>query len=47
MKIDWLAVLDLGLAFGAILAFLLWELWSLRRAQRRDRETERQRDQQR
>ncbi len=42
MEIDWFAVLDLGLAFGTILAFLIWELWSLRRAQRRDREAEHQ-----
>ncbi|WP_293368821.1 hypothetical protein [Nevskia sp.] len=40
MKIDWFAVLDLGLAFGVILALLIWELISLRRTQRRDRERE-------
>lgn len=40
MKIDWFAVLDLGLAFGLVLALLVWELWSLRRTQRRDRERE-------
>lgn len=40
MKIDWFAVLDLGLAFGVILALLVWELMSLRRTQRRDRERE-------
>ncbi len=38
MKIDWFAILDLGLAFGVILALLVWELVSLRRTQRRDRE---------
>lgn len=38
MKIDWFAVLDLGLGFGVILASLVWELVSLRRTQRRDRE---------
>ena len=40
MKIDWFALLDLGLAFGVILALLVWELVSLRRTQRRDRERE-------
>jgi len=38
VKIDWFAVLDLGLAFGVILALLIWELVSLRRTQRRDRD---------
>lgn len=40
MTIDWFGVLDLGLGFGVILALLVWELASLRREQRRDRERE-------
>lgn len=40
MKIDWFAVLDLGLAFGVILVLAFWELIALRRTQRRDREAE-------
>ncbi len=40
MKIDWFAVLDLGLASGVILALAFWELIALRRSQRRDREAE-------
>ena len=40
MNIDGFAFLDLGLAFGVPLALLAWELASLRRAQRRDREAE-------
>ena len=40
MKIDWFAVLDLGLAFGVILVLACAELIALRRSQRRDREAE-------
>lgn len=40
MTIDWFGVLDLGLGFGVLLGLSIWELRSLRRSQRRDRERE-------
>lgn len=40
MTFDWFGVLDLGLGFGVILGLAIWELRSLRRSQRLDRERE-------
>ncbi|MGQ0619247.1 MAG: hypothetical protein ACT4QA_04895 [Panacagrimonas sp.] len=34
-------ILELSLVFGSLLLFLIWELVSLRRSQRRDEEKER------
>lgn len=33
-------LIELGLVFGSLMAFLIWELVSLRRSQRRDSEKE-------
>ncbi|MCX7070196.1 MAG: hypothetical protein NTW01_04255 [Gammaproteobacteria bacterium] len=44
MTVDGFALLDLGLAFGVLLALLVWELVSLRRSQRRDRNRARDED---
>lgn len=40
MKTSIAGILEMSLVFGALLVFLIWELWSVRRSQRRDKERE-------
>lgn len=44
MSPDPAGLIEMGLVFGSLLVFLVWELVSLRRSQRKDAEEERRRE---
>lgn len=43
MDTDPAGLMEMGLVFGSLLVFLIWELVSLRRSQRKDAEDEKAR----